>query len=201
MPDYFLKYPFRFGWLVIGIIGLALGGGCATIASPDGGPRDLKAPKLVGTTPENGARNVTTRTITLEFSEPVQLKELTKNLIVAPVIPDENHYKISEKRNSVSLTYEKPFDDNTTYSFNFGDAVVDITESNKAKNVRLAFSTGPELDSAGWRAPCATLLSGQLVENASVLALPRGRHRRRAARPALLPGPHREERRLQPGKT
>ena len=172
MPDYFPKVSVRFSWLIIGIISLALGGGCATIASPDGGPRDLKAPKLVGTTPENGARNVATRTITLEFSEPVQLKELTKNLIVAPVIPDENHYKIAEKRNSVSLTYEKPFDANTTYSFNFGDAVVDITESNKAKNVRLAFSTGPELDSGRVAGTVRDLLSGQPVENASVLLYP-----------------------------
>jgi len=175
MPDYLSRMSVCLGgrsWLVGGIVLLGFGSGCATIASPDGGPRDLVAPTLVSTSPEAGARNVRIQTITLEFSEPVQLKDLSKNLIVAPVIPDENHYKILEKRNSVSLIYEQPFEDNTTYSFNFGDAVVDITESNKAKNVRLAFSTGAVLDSGRVQGTVRDLLANKPVENASVLLFP-----------------------------
>jgi len=150
----------------------ALLSGCASIASPDGGPRDTTPPKLVSTTPPNGTRNVTTQTIQLEFSEEVQLQDLAKNLIVAPLIPDENRYKVREDRTSISLIYDKPFAPNTTYSFNFGDAVVDITEKNKAKNVRLAFSTGPQLDSAMIQGVVTDLLTAKPVENASVMLYP-----------------------------
>lgn len=163
----------RAGW-VSWVAVLALLSGCATIASPDGGPRDTTPPQLVSTTPPNGARNVTTQTIRLEFSEEVQLQDLAKNLIVAPLIPDENRYKVREDRTTISLIYDQPFAPNTTYSFNFGDAVVDITEKNKAKNVRLAFSTGPRLDSAAVRGVVTDLLTTKPVENASVLLYPAG---------------------------
>ncbi|QNE41167.1 hypothetical protein F1C16_17175 [Hymenobacter sp. NBH84] len=161
----------RAGW-IRWVAGMALLSGCATIASPDGGARDLVPPELVSTNPEQGARNVTTQTIRLEFSEEVQLQDLAKNLIVAPLIPDENHYKVREDRTAISLIYDKPFAPNTTYSFNFGDAVVDITEKNKAKNVRLAFSTGPQLDSGMVRGVVTDLLTTKPAENASVMLYP-----------------------------
>jgi hypothetical protein len=107
----------------------------------------LEPPKLVRTSPEQGARNVTQRFIRLEFSETVQLKDLQKNLIIAPVIPEENKYQVREDKGGITLTFEQPFEKNTTYSFNFGTAITDITESNVAPNVMLSFSTGANLDS------------------------------------------------------
>ncbi|MBC6991766.1 Ig-like domain-containing domain [Hymenobacter sp. BT491] len=147
-------------------------GGCAAVSSPEGGPRDTVAPKLVSTTPANGARNVKEQTVRLVFSESVQVKDLQKKLIVAPVIPDANHYKVREERNAISLTFEKPFDANTTYSFNFGDAVSDITESTPAKDVLFSFSTGPQLDSGSVRGVVHDLLTGQPANEASVILYP-----------------------------
>ena len=145
--------------------------GCATISSPQGGPRDLTPPKLVSTSPVNGARNVKQQFVRLEFSESVQLKELTKNLLVAPVLSD-NKYEIKEERTAITLTFEKPFDPNTTYSFNFRDAVVDITESNKAAKVMLAFSTGARLDSGSVKGRVTELLTGQPAGEVSVVLYP-----------------------------
>ncbi|RFP64196.1 hypothetical protein D0N36_15375 [Hymenobacter lapidiphilus] len=147
-------------------------GSCAAISSPEGGIRDTTLPKLISSTPANGARNVTGQSIRLDFSEQVQLTDLAKNLLVAPVLDPANTYKIREDRTSVTLTFEQPFKPNTTYSFNFGDAISDITEKNKAANVSVSFSTGAQLDSGAVRGSVVGLLSQQPAEGVSVLLYP-----------------------------
>lgn len=150
-------------------LGLA---GCASISSPQGGPRDTTPPKLVRSVPADGARNARTQTVRLEFSEGVQLKELSKNLIITPTIPDDNKYKVREERTAVSLVFDKPLEANTTYSFNFGNSIVDITESLPAANAAVSFSTGAVLDSGAVRGTVRDLLSTQPVDAASVLLYP-----------------------------
>ena len=143
---------------------LGLGGGlsgCAAISAPTGGPKDVLAPRLLRTSPDSAARNVRQRFVRLEFSEPVQVKELSKNLLITPQLAADNPYKLREERNSVTLTFDKPLDENTTYSFNFRQGIVDITESLVAKNARLSFSTGPVLDSGAVRGTVTTLLTAR----------------------------------------
>ena len=146
--------------------------GCAAISSPEGGIRDTIPPKLVRTVPANGTRNYQGQSVRLEFSEQVQLKELAKNLIVAPLLSDDNPYKVREDRTSITLTFDKPLAPNTTYSFNFGTAISDITESNPAAKAVVSFSTGPELDSASVRGTVVDVLSQQPVENVAVVLYP-----------------------------
>lgn len=135
--------------------------GCAAISSPEGGPRDTTAPKLVSTSPANGATNVTQQSLRLTFSEQVQLKDLSKNLLITPSIPESNPYKVFENRAYLELRFAKPLEANTTYVFNFRDAVRDITESNPARDVIVAFSTGASLDSGRVRGTVTRLLTGQ----------------------------------------
>ncbi|HEX8349378.1 MAG TPA: Ig-like domain-containing protein [Hymenobacter sp.] len=151
---------------------VALLSGCAAISSPQGGPRDKEPPKLVNSFPANGARNVQGQSIRLEFSETVQLKDLQKNLVVAPVISDSNNFKIRQERTAFTLTYEKPFAPNTTYSFNFGSAITDITESNVVPNALVAFSTGAELDSARLSGRVTDLLTGRAGVEIPVMLYP-----------------------------
>ncbi|MCA8833006.1 Ig-like domain-containing protein [Hymenobacter pini] len=146
--------------------------GCAAVSSPEGGARDTIPPKLVRSVPANGTRNYQGKSVRLEFSEQVQLKDLAKNLIVAPIIGDDNPYKIREERTAITLTYDKPLAANTTYSFNFGNSISDITESNPAPKAIVSFSTGPDLDSASVRGSVVDVLSQQPVENAVVLLYP-----------------------------
>ena len=126
--------------------------GCASISSPQGGPRDVTPPKLVSSSPANGARNARTQEIRLVFSEPVQVKDLQKNLIIAPTIAEDNKYKVREERNAITLLFEKPLEENTTYSFNFGTSISDITESLPAAEATVSFSTGAVFDLSGGRA-------------------------------------------------
>lgn len=146
--------------------------GCAAISSPEGGARDTVPPKLVSTQPADRAVNVTGRTIRLEFSEPVQVKDLTKNLLVAPLLSDANKYKVREERNAIELQFEKPFEANTTYSFNFREAISDITESNPAADVILSFSTGAALDSGSVQGRVLDLLTQAPAADVSVVLYP-----------------------------
>lgn len=146
--------------------------GCAAISSPQGGERDTIPPKLVSSEPANEARNVRGQSVRLVFSEQVQVKDLQKNLIIAPFIGDNNKYKVREERNAVTLLFEKPFDPNTTYSFNFGNSISDITESNPAPEAQVSFSTGAQLDSGAVRGRVTELLTGQPAAEVSVVLYP-----------------------------
>ena len=130
-----------------GLLALAALGGCAAIGSPQGGPRDKTPPRLIATSPDSAARNVKQQFIRLTFSEPVQLKELPKNLLITPQLPADNSYSTRTDRNVISLLFRKPLEANTTYSFNFRKAIVDVTESLPARYQALSFSTGATLDS------------------------------------------------------
>ncbi|MBB4603329.1 hypothetical protein HNQ93_003991 [Hymenobacter luteus] len=147
-------------------------GGCAAISSPEGGVRDTIPPKLLRTVPANGARNVTGQSVRLEFSEQVQIKDLQKNLIVAPLLDEKNTYKVREDRTAITLTFDQPFAPNTTYSFNFGNSISDITESNPAPKAMVSFSTGAQLDSGSVRGVVTDVLSQAPFENASVVLYP-----------------------------
>jgi hypothetical protein len=125
---------------------LALGS-CAAISSPQGGPRDKTPPRLIATSPDSAARNVKQQFIRLKFSEPIQLKELTKNLLITPQLGPDNPYSVLADRDFITLTFKRPLEANTTYSFNFRNAIVDANESLPAKYQALSFSTGATLDS------------------------------------------------------
>jgi hypothetical protein len=148
--------------------GLAVLGSCAAVSSPQGGPRDLVAPRLIATSPDSAARNVKQQFIRLTFSEGVQVKDLPKNLLITPQLPPDNQYSLRGDRNSVSLVFPKPLEPNTTYSFNFRKAIVDNTESTPAKYQALSFSTGPTLDSAKVRGTVIDLLTARPAADASV---------------------------------
>jgi hypothetical protein len=153
--------------------GLALGsllalGSCAAISSPQGGPRDRQPPRLVATSPDSAARNVKQQFIRLKFSEPIQLKELSKNLLITPQLPPDNSYSVLADRDYITLTFKKPLEANTTYSFNFRNAIVDANESLPAKYQALSFSTGATLDSGRVRGSVTDYLTARPVADALV---------------------------------
>jgi len=141
---------------------------CAAVAPPLGGPRDRTPPRRISSSPDSAARNVSQRFIRLTFSEPVVTKDLGKNLLITPQLAADNPYKLREDRNSISLLFDKPLDPNTTYSFNFRDGVVDITEGLPAKNAYLTFSTGAVLDSGKVSGTVVDLLSQKPAAEATV---------------------------------
>ena len=118
---------------------------CASIKPPGGGPRDTIPPVLLQSTPAHKSINYKGNTIQLEFDEYLKIDNLQKQLIITPIIAEE--YEIQVKKYSVELKFEKAFKDSTTFTFNFQDAIQDITESNVTKSNVLAFSTTDYIDS------------------------------------------------------
>jgi len=119
--------------------------GCARISAPKGGPVDETPPILLASEPDSAQINYKGNTITLQFDEWIKSNNVESNLIITPNI--EGNFKTKVNKQSIVLTFQEAFQDSTTYTFNFGSAIQDITNSNIPPNLRLSFSTGPYIDS------------------------------------------------------
>ncbi len=118
---------------------------CAKVNTPSGGPKDVTPPEVVGSKPVNGATFYKENKFEVTFNEYVTLQNINEKLIVSP--PMRNRPLASLKGKSVVIEYEDELRDNTTYTFNFQDAVRDLNEGNVYENLRFVFSTGPVIDS------------------------------------------------------
>ena len=118
---------------------------CASVRTPTGGDKDAIAPTLINTIPKHTSTNFIGTKIVLEFDEAVQVNNIQKELIITPKVI--NPYTAIAKYNKVTITFEKPFERNTTYTLNFRKAIGDLNENNQPQNLKLVFSTGPEIDS------------------------------------------------------
>ncbi|MEL7002228.1 MAG: Ig-like domain-containing domain [Bacteroidota bacterium] len=118
---------------------------CANQTAPQGGPKDEDAPELERSTPEQKEINFKEQKIELYFNEYVNTNQPKQEIIITPTI--EQEYEIKYRKNVITLTFEEPLEDSTTYTINFREAIQDITEKNSPSDLKLAFSTGPYLDS------------------------------------------------------
>lgn len=110
-----------------------------------GGPKDEDPPLLVQSTPIHKQRNFNGKSIELLFNEPVNLFSPKDEILISPSPGKEITYKV--KKNTVTITPTNGWEENTTYSVSFREGIKDITENNAPKNLKLAFSTGPLIDS------------------------------------------------------
>jgi uncharacterized protein (DUF2141 family) len=118
---------------------------CARQTTPNGGPQDKKPPVLLHSTPDNNEKNFKGKTVTLTFNEAVKLKDPKEEIIIAPSAGKDILF--TAKQNRIIVEFKKGLSDSTTYSIAFREGIQDITESNPSRNLRLAFSTGPIIDS------------------------------------------------------
>ncbi|HEX8037773.1 MAG TPA: Ig-like domain-containing protein [Chryseosolibacter sp.] len=139
---------------------------CARQTAPTGGPKDTIPPVLLRSIPQNEALNFKGNQIELQFSEDVILNTPKEQLIVTPTISKD--YKITYRKNTVVLTLDEPLQDSTTYTFNFREAVQDITEKNPVRNLQLALSTGSYIDSLSIDGTVYNILRGKPVKDATV---------------------------------
>lgn len=139
---------------------------CARQSSPTGGPRDTIPPVFVRAIPPNESIHFDEKEIQMIFSEDVILTAPKEQLIITPTINKE--YKIVYRKNTVTLTLAEPLQDSTTYTFNFREAVQDITEKNPVENLQLAYSTGTYIDSLSIEGTIYNLTEGTPVKDATV---------------------------------
>ena len=125
---------------------LAIGNtGCGQIGMPTGGPKDSIPPRLVSASPKLNSTNVTGNKITLNFNEYVDLKEPQTNVLISPL--PKKQPSIDFKLRTVTVKLKDSLLPNTTYSINFGNAIVDNNEGNPLKDFVYVFSTGDQIDS------------------------------------------------------
>jgi hypothetical protein len=133
--------------VIIGVSVISLGVGCASIVPPTGGPRDSLPPVIVKLDPRDSGRLFNEKKFVITFNEFVQVDEPQKNLIISPT-PKVNPV-ITIKLRSVIVAIKDTLEPNTTYSFDFGNAIKDLNEGNIFKNFRYVFSTGTTIDTLG----------------------------------------------------
>ena len=121
---------------------------CAKTGRPDGGPKDENAPLFVTANPPYESINFNKKEIKINFDEFIVLKNLNKQLVVSP--PMKNPPLITPQGTPskfVNIEIIDTLKTNTTYIFNFGNAVEDNNEGNQLENFKYVFSTGTYIDS------------------------------------------------------
>ena len=118
--------------------------GCARMGNPDGGWYDDTPPRVIGSMPADKATNINARKINIYFNEYIKLQDAQSKVIVSPPQLEQPDIKDGGQRIVVSL--KDSLKANTTYTIDFGDAIVDNNEGNPMGNYAFSFSTGPEID-------------------------------------------------------
>ena len=93
---------------------------CAQMASPPGGKKDTLAPKLVTSVPLNKSKNYKGKKLELTFNEYVNVKNLNQELLITPNI---GTYETRIRPNGLSILLDSTLKDQTTYTFNFRNAI------------------------------------------------------------------------------
>lgn len=140
---------------------------CANQTAPTGGPKDEEAPRMILSIPSDQDINFQGSEIVLEFDEYVKLNNPKEQLIISPRIDQEYEFKI--RKNRVFITFENALPDSTTFTFNFREAIRDITEGNPPENLKLSFSSGDYLDSLSISGLVTELLTETPAEDYSLL--------------------------------
>lgn len=151
---------------LIGTIALILTQ-CAQPRALKGGKKDSEAPKILKLSPQNLTTGFQGHTIAMEFDEYVQIKGLNSELVVSPPLDYPVTYKMKGKR--VFFEIKDTLLENTTYNFNFGNAIVDLNESNPLDSNLFVFSTGNYLDSGSIFGIITDAYTQQTVKDAKVL--------------------------------
>ncbi|HEY0979197.1 MAG TPA: Ig-like domain-containing protein [Flavobacteriales bacterium] len=151
------------------LLAAVLATGCAQVREPQGGAKDEVGPALKGTLPPNGTVRFTGSRILLRFDERVKLDRVQERLLISPPLARSPEVRMG-RGDEVAIEWKGSLDPNTTYVFNIGDAVVDITENNPAAGLAYVLSTGDHIDSASVHGTLTDAFTGAAVPRALVLA-------------------------------
>lgn len=129
--------------LVLLLAGITLSR-CAQESTPQGGPKDEKAPEVKRSSPANKSTRFSADKITITFNEFIKPTGFAQTLVSPPM--DKRPVYQSEGR-TLTIKLKSPLRDSTTYTINFGDDLQDLNEGNRAQNFTYVFSTGSYIDS------------------------------------------------------
>ena len=134
---------------------------------PPGGDRDSIPPMVIRVIPEVNSVNYSGTTVTLTFDEFVIVDQLADKVVISPPLPKKPI--IRTKGKGLVLTMGDSLRQNITYSIDFKDGIADNNEKNILKDFRIAFSTGPTIDTLMLGGYIFNAEDLEPVENATVL--------------------------------
>jgi hypothetical protein len=141
-----IYYLFRITCLLLVIVFFVVA--CARIGMPTGGSIDRVSPKAAKATPTDNSTNFSSNTFSVEFDEFIELDNVAQKLIVSP--PLSSPPEVSSRLKQLVVKWNDTLKSNTTYIFDFSDAIKDFTEGNKLGNFSYSFSTGDVIDSLSY---------------------------------------------------
>ena len=118
---------------------------CASIGSPEGGPRDYTPPQVVKSSPQPGTVNFKGNKVEIIFDEIVNLKDQQKKVIISPAPKTMPLVRAVGKK--LTVEFRDELEENTTYVIDFSNAIEDNNEGNQLDGYTFAFSTGDQIDS------------------------------------------------------
>ena len=130
--------------IVVAVIVTLLLYSCASIGTPEGGPRDYAPPVVVKASPQQGALNVTKNRFEITFDELIQLKDQQTKVVISPTQKETPLIRAQGKKIVVEL--RDTLLPATTYCIDFADAISDNNEGNALEGFSYAFSTGDSID-------------------------------------------------------
>ncbi len=122
---------------------------CARKSTPTGGLKDTLAPVMLNASPKMNTIFFDKDKITITFDEFIKLNDLSKQLIISPPL-EFDQYKIKPQgtvSRKIQIELLDSLQDETTYTFNFGESIVDNNEGNPLPFFQYTLSTGPIIDS------------------------------------------------------
>lgn len=153
--------------LFIAIIISSLFHKCANIVPPTGGLKDTIPPRIISSNPKLYSTEVTPSRITIVFDEFIELKNLQQQFLISP--PQEERPKITQRGKILTIDFLSELAPETTYSLNFGNAVVDLNEGNPFGNFEFVFSTGKSIDSLTIGGRVVSALENKPEENIIIM--------------------------------
>ena len=121
---------------------------CGRPGTPGGGPKDETPPQLIRAIPENRSTQFKSESIRLYFDEYIKLQDVQNQLIVSPPLKYQPEIRPQGSASKfVEITFKDTLLENTTYTLNFGQSVVDNNEGNPYNFLTYVFSTGDYIDS------------------------------------------------------
>ncbi|MDR1783105.1 MAG: Ig-like domain-containing protein [Dysgonamonadaceae bacterium] len=110
-----------------------------------GGDYDIEPPKFKSSSPTPNSVLYSKNKIELQFDEYINILKPTEKVIITP--PQQRQPQIKSVGKKITVELRDSLIPNTTYTFDFTNAIVDNNESNAIEGFSFAFSTGEILDS------------------------------------------------------
>ena len=157
---------FRFLYFLIGVLIIQ---GCARQGRPEGGEKDEVPPVFLNASPTQETIDFKAEKIRISFDEYIKLDKLEQQLVISPPMESQPIITpIGTASRDVNIKILDTLKENTTYTFNFGNSVIDNNEGNILRSFKYVFSTGSYIDSLSIRGTVKDGFEKEADENISV---------------------------------